>query len=117
MARIRNIKPDFGKSRRMARLSRPARLLFVQLWLIADDEGRARAAPAGIAAFLYPVDTDAPALVPGWLDELEREECIERYSVDSIGYLRVVDWHKLQYIRHPTPSRLPPSPNERPRVA
>ena len=44
MARIRTIKPDFPHSESMGRVSRDARLLFVMLFTIVDDEGRARAA-------------------------------------------------------------------------
>ena len=52
-----------------------------------------------------------------WLDALEGEGSIERYVVDEVEYLRIVHWHDHQYIRHPTPSSLPPSPTERPRVS
>ena len=115
MARIRTIQPDFAHSRSMARVGREARLLFILLWTVADDAGRVRAAPTGLAMLLYAADSDAPMFLPAWLDELEREGCIERYTVDEVEYLRVVHWHDHQYIRHPTPSSLQPSPNERPR--
>jgi hypothetical protein len=49
-----------------------------------------------------------------WLDELERENCIERYEVGGVSYLRIVKWRHYQKIDHPTVSFLPPSPNERP---
>ena len=97
----------------MARVGRDARLLFVLLWTVADDAGRARAAPVGLAALLYASDPDAPMCLPAWLDELEREGCIERYTVDEVEYLRVVNWRRHQYVQRPTPSRLPPSPRER----
>jgi hypothetical protein len=98
----------------MRRVSRDARLLFVQLWTIVDDAGRTPAEPDDVAAVLYPGDFDAPRYMQMWLDELEAEGCIERYDVDGIDYLRVVHWHKHQQISHPTESRLPPSPNEWP---
>jgi hypothetical protein len=98
----------------MRRVSRDARLLFVQLWTIVDDAGRTPAEPDDLAAVLYPGDFDAPRYMQLWLDELEAEGCIERYDVEGIDYLRVVHWHKHQQISHPTQSRLPPSPNEWP---
>ena len=113
MARQREIRTFLPRYRPLARVSRSARLLFVGLFTVADDEGRARASPAGLAYLLFPVDADAPELVPAWLDELEREGLIERYKVDGIDYLHIVDWRKFQYVRHPTPSRLPPAPGER----
>jgi len=45
MARIRTIKPEFPHSESMGRVSRDARLLFVMLFTIVDDEGRARRHP------------------------------------------------------------------------
>jgi hypothetical protein len=115
MARIRSIHPNFAHSPSMRRVSRDARLLFVQLWTIVDDAGRTPAEPDDVAAVLYPGDFDAPRYMQLWLDELEAEGCIERYDVDGIDYLRVIHWHKHQQISHPTQSRLPPSPNEWPR--
>jgi hypothetical protein len=112
MPRIRTIQPNFAHSNSIMHLSRDARLLFVQLWTVVDDCGRSRASPPDLAARLYPLDDDAPTLLPGWLDELEREGCIERYAVDDVEYLRIVSWRKHQKIDRPTPSKLPRAPRE-----
>ena len=112
MPRIRTIQPNFAHSTSIMHLSRDARLLFIQLWTVVDDAGRGRASPAELAAQLYALDHDALLLLPGWLDELEREGCIERYTVDGVDYLRVVNWRKHQKIDRPTPSRLPAAPRE-----
>lgn len=117
MARIRTIKPEFPQSETVGRLSRDARLLFVQLWTICDDEGRARAASRMLASLLYPYDDDAPSLIDGWLEELAREGCIRRYEVDGDRYLEIVKWLKHQKIDRPSKSRIPeyrePSPTPR----
>lgn len=107
MARIRTIKPEFPQSESIGRLSRDARLLFVQLWTVVDDAGRARAAPRLLSSLLYPYDEDAPGLMAGWLDELEREGCILRYTVDGAAYVEITNWAKHQKIDRPSPSRLP----------
>jgi hypothetical protein len=99
----------------MSRVSHEARLLFVLLWTLVDDAGRAKAAPAALALMLYPSEPEMPQFLPVWLDELEREGCIERYTVDDVVYLRIVNWRKHQKIDHPTASKLPPSPTERER--
>jgi len=96
----------------MGRVSREARLLFIQLWTIADDAGRLRAAPRLLGGLLYPFDDDALGLVSGWLDELEREKCILRYEHDGTHYLEIVKWRDHQKIDKPTPSRLPAPPRE-----
>ena len=109
MARARTIKPSFMRSRSMRAVSPMARLTFIQLWLVADDAGRLMVY-ANLALRLYPGDAGAAALLPGWLAVLEREHCIERYTVDGTDYLRIVNWRRHQKIYHPTPSRLPARP-------
>ena len=110
MARARTIKPQFMRSRSMRAVSKMARLTFIQLWLVADDAGRLAAGPRLLAHRLYPGDAEAAALLPDWLDELEGQHCIERYTVDRLDYLRIANWHRHQKIYHPTPSRLPARP-------
>src|SRR5687768_9403740 len=107
MGRIRTIKPEFPQSETTGRLSRESRLLFIQLWTVADDSGRARAASRMLASLLYPYDDDAPTLIEGWLEDLERENCIRRYVVDGSHYLEIINWQKHQRIEKPSASRLP----------
>jgi hypothetical protein len=107
MARIRTIKPEFPQSESMGRVSRDARLLFVELWTICDDAGRTRAASRMLASLLFPYDDDAPALIDGWLGELEAEGCIVRYAIDGTTYLQIAKWLSHQKIDKPSPSRFP----------
>jgi hypothetical protein len=83
MARIRTIKPESPPSESTGRVLRDARLLFVMLFTIVDDEGRARAATRMLASLLFPYDDDANAQLAEWLSELERENCVELYEVDG----------------------------------
>lgn len=110
MARIRTIKPEFPQSETTGKLSRDARLLFILIWTIVDDAGRARAAPRMLASLLYPYDDDAPGLIGAWLDELERGGCLRRYEIEGATYLEVVNWLKHQKIDKPSASRLPAPP-------
>lgn len=107
MPRIRTIKPELPQSQSIGRLSRDARLLFIQLFTVADDAGRARAASRLLASLLYPYDDDAPALIDGWLAELERHGQVRRYVVDGSEYLEIVKWLEHQKIDRPSASRLP----------
>lgn len=91
----------------MGRVSREARLCFLLLFTIADDSGRARASSRLLASLLYPYDEDAGHLIDGWLDELEGQQTIRRYSVDGDCYLEIVKWLKHQKIDRPSLSRLP----------
>jgi hypothetical protein len=115
MARIRTIKPEFPQSESMGRVSRDARLLFVQLWTICDDAGRTRAASRMLASLLFPYDDDAPALIDGWLDELEREECIWSYRIGGSIYLQVANWPEHQKVDRPSGAKCP-DPREGSRV-
>jgi hypothetical protein len=107
MARIRSIKPEFPQSETIGRLSRDARLLFIQLWTFVDDFGKARAASRMLASLLYPYDDDAKDLIDDWLDELERENCLIRYCVEGTHYLQITNWLKHQKIDHPSQSKIP----------
>ena len=108
MARIRTIKPEFPHSESIGRLSRDARLTFIQIWTIVDDEGRARAASRMLASLLFPYDDDAPGLIDRWLDELDEGGFIVRYETDGSRYLEVVNWEKHQRIDKPSASKFPP---------
>lgn len=107
MARIRTIKPELPQSETIGGLSRDARLLFIQLFTIADDAGRARAASRLLASLLYPYDDDATGLIDEWLSELEAKRVIRRYEVDGSQYLEIVKWLEHQKIDRPSASRLP----------
>lgn len=112
MSRIRTIKPEFPQSESMGRVSRDARLLFVNLWPICDDHGTARGNSRMLASLLFPYDDDAPQLIEGWIQELEREGCIVRYDSAGSSYVHVVNWPKHQKIdrpgkpQHPLPGSL-----------
>lgn len=115
MARIRTIKPEFPHSESMGRVSRDARLTFIQLWTLADDAGRLRGNSRMLASLLFPYDDDAKKLIEGWLGELERENCIQRYVVESTSYIQVCNWLTHQKIDKPSASKLP-GPEEGSRI-
>ena len=107
MARIRSIKPEFPQSESMGRVSRDARLLFVMLWTICDDHGRARAHSRMLASLLFPYDDDAGDGIKGWLSELENEGCIRLYEVAGSQYLEVTGWKTHQRIDKPSKPQFP----------
>lgn len=107
MARIRSIKPEFPQSESMGRVSRDARLLFIQLWTQADDEGRLRGASRMLASLLFPYDDDAPSLIDGWLDELDAQDCIRLYRIDGHTYVEIANWLEHQKIDKPSKSKFP----------
>jgi hypothetical protein len=94
----------------MGRVSRDARLLFVMLWPVCDDHGRTRAASRLLANTLFPYDDDAKELIDGWLDELERENCIQRYEVNGSTFLQICNWLNHQKIDKPSKPQFPEAP-------
>lgn len=68
-----------------------------------------------IASLLYPYDADASGLIEGWLSELERQEHIQRYTIQEHTYLQICNWLTHQKIDKPSPSKFPPLP-ESPRI-
>jgi len=107
VARIRSIKPEFPQSESMGRVSRDARLLFILLWTLCDDSGRTRAASRMLASLLFPYDDDAPGLIDGWLNELDREGCIVRYAAGGNCYVEICNWLNHQKIDKPSASKIP----------
>lgn len=108
MARIRTIKPEFPQSESMGRVSRDARLCFILLWTLADDQGRLRGNSRMLASLLFPYDDDAKKHIDTWLKELSAEGCIVQYEVDGTTYIQVLNWLAHQKIDKPSASKIPP---------
>jgi hypothetical protein len=109
MPRIRSIKPEFWEDERIGTLSRDARLLYLGLISLADDEGRFRASSVLLRAQVFPYDhkTDVPA----WMDELVAAGRVVRYSFDGETFGAIKTFPRHQKIDRPTPSKLP-SPDD-----
>lgn len=114
MARIRTIKPELPQSESLGRVSRDARLLFINLFTIADDAGRGRGSSRALARLLYPFDDglDGHASTTGadverWLTELGREGCVRVYEFEGNTYFDLPKWLSHQKIDRPSKSRLP----------
>lgn len=110
MARIRTIKPETPQSASMGRLRRESRLCFILLWTLADDAGRLRGDSRMLASLLYPYDDDAKDHIEGWLADLVKEKCIQRYEVDGDHYIEIRNWLTHQKIDKPSKSKIPPPP-------
>lgn len=110
--RIRSLKPEMWQDEKVGRLSLGARLLFVGLISLADDEGRFRALPVVMLAHVFPYDPGAVRKLDAWTDELLGEGLIALYSADGTRYGLLPGFTEHQRINRPTPSELPaPSVN------
>lgn len=114
MARIRTVKPEYPKHRKVRRISRDARLLDIHLWNLADDEGRLQELPRWIIGEVFPGDDDVtPAVLEEWLGELEETGLIIRYEVAGEAYIECHDFTDHQAINKPRSSELPAPPPDR----
>ena len=108
MARIRTIKPSLWGDEKFARLSRDARLLYIGLVSMADDDGRFLASPSAVIGYVYPNDDNVTAgKVKRWMGELTANGLVTAYEVDGIRYGAHMNYRKHQRISHPQPSPLP----------
>lgn len=95
MGRIRTLKPEFFRSRSLAKVSIPARLTFAGLWTEADDHGNGIADPDLLKGSLWPKDHDIDAgTIEAHLAELAGEH-IALYEVDGERY-----YHVLRFAEH-----------------
>lgn len=91
----------------MGRVSRDARLTYILLWTLADDSGRLRGSLAYLSGQIFPYDDDAKKHIGKWIDELEREKCIVRYTVNGDTFIEICKWLQHQKIDKPSKSKLP----------
>lgn len=109
MARARNIKPGFFKNEDLAECTMAARLCFAGLWTLADREGRLEDRAKRIKGELFPFDS---VEVEPLLEELAKWGFILRYTVDGLGIIQILAFHKHQNPHHrELPSELPPPPS------
>jgi hypothetical protein len=112
VSRKRQIPRDISRREAFKNLSHDARLMYLLLYTIADDEGRMREDPGLFAYTLFPGETGFGLKIEACLREIEREELVGRYDVRRSRYLVISDWQEQQ-ISHPTPSKLPAPPATR----
>ena len=110
MPRIRTIKPDLPQRADLGACSRDARLLYLLLKTLVDDEGRARGGPRLLASLLYPYDDPAALTDAAWLAELAAAGLVTTYAVAGAEYVQLEAFRADERIDHPTPSKLPPPP-------
>lgn len=114
--RIRSIKPEFWRSRHVAKLPWDLRLLFIGLWSYVDDNGVGIDDPWQIQSDVFPVEedpTEARDRVSRGLVTLSRivhegsnTPFIVRYEVNGRRYLRITGWQH-QRIDRPSQPRYP----------
>jgi len=115
VARKRQIDPGIWSSVQFTNLKDPgARLLFIAMFSLADDEGRLKAHPAYLQMVAFPGDYFKEQDILNWRNQIEEQGLIKVYSNGSNPdeYLYLPTFHKHQFINKRYPSLLPPPPDQ-----
>lgn len=108
MARKRMIDPSIWESEDFSALSNFAKLVFIALFSLADDDGRGRANPVYLRNTIFPYNEDLrSADIEKALSEISLNMSVIFYSCDGSKYYTLTNWDKWQKIDKPTPSKIP----------
>jgi hypothetical protein len=105
MSRQRFIHPCIFQSEDFLALSHGARLLFVGMFTLADDEGRGYGSPRSLAGSVFPGE---PVDVGPWLEEVVSRGLARVYVAKSGTYYDLPTWRKWQRPKYVIESRIPP---------
>ena len=107
MPRQRMIKPDLWTDEGFLNLSIPARLLWLGMISLADDEGRGPATDRTLKAGVFPSDDITCSDVLKLREEICANMNVEVYEVEGREYFQLTKWKDHQKVEHPKPSTLP----------
>lgn len=108
MARKRMIDPNIWQSEDFGKLSLLAKIVFIGLFSLADDEGRGRANPVYLKSSLFPYEESMrSADITKTLLEISSNMSVVFYSCDGSDYYSLYNWSDWQKIDKPTDSKLP----------
>ena len=114
MARIRTIRPEFWESEKVGRLSPLARLTFVGLISLADDEGRGRGSHSFLLGRLHPYGGVSLAEIGAAASEIDDAGLVQWYkTVDGCEFYTLPGFKDNQYIERPSKSKIPAPPTRK----
>lgn len=97
--KIRTIKPEFWVDEKLSRLPIPARLMFIGLWNLADDNGVFRSNSAFVKSQIFPYDTAIRVNeVDKWLSALVEARMIEPFSYEGESFSRIRTFRSHQKV-------------------
>ena len=102
------IDPNIWQSEDFGKLSNLAKVVFIGLFSLADDEGRGRANPMYLKSTLFPYNEKMRSTdVEVALSEISRNMSILFYSYNESNYYSLLSWNTFQKIDKPTESKIP----------
>ena len=107
MARKRMIDPSIWQSEDFSKLSTLAKLVFIGLFSLADDEGRGRCNPVYLKSTLFPYEEGIRSTdIDKTLSEISSNMSVIFYSCDGSNYYSLYNWNVWQKIDKPSPSKI-----------
>lgn len=110
MPRQRMVKPDFFDSGSLAACTIPARLVFIGLWVVADDKGNMKFEERKLMRQLFPYDDIDPRALIVWLAELEEVGCIKVYEPHGDVCISIPNFSVYQTVKNPSKTTVPAPP-------
>ena len=108
MARKRMIDPNIWQSEDFSKLSTLAKLVFIGLFSLADDEGRGRSNPVYLKSNLFPYEEGIRSTdIDKTLSEISSNMSVIFYSCDGSSYYSLYNWNTWQKIDRPSESKIP----------
>lgn len=108
MARKRMLDPNIWDSKDFSKLSLLAKLVFIGMFSLADDEGKGRAEASFLKSKIFPFDDGLRvADIDKTLEEIASHMSVTLYAQDGCDYYVLNNWHKWQKVEKPRPSLLP----------
>ena len=111
MPRQRMIRPDFFASASLAECSHSARLAFIGLWCMGDDNGNAKLSVKKLNRQIFALDDIPDNEFAGYLGELEEQGCIRVYSAEGETYVNVPNFLLYQTVKNPSKTANPEPPD------
>lgn len=108
MARKRMIDPSIWQSEDFGKLSTLAKIVFIGLFSLADDEGRGRCNPVYLKSTLFPYEESIrSADIDKTLSEISSNMSVVLYSCNGSSYYSLLSWDTFQKIDRPSQSKIP----------
>lgn len=101
------IDPNIWQSEDFSKLSTLAKLVFIGLFSLADDEGRGRCNPVYLKSTLFPYEEGIrSADIDKTLSEISSNMSVIFYSCDGSSYYSLYNWSTWQKIDRPSQSKI-----------
>lgn len=102
------IDPSIWQSEDFSKLSTLAKLVFIGLFSLADDEGRGRCNPVYLKSTLFPYEEGIRSTdIDKTLSEISSNMSVIFYSCDGSSYYSLYNWNTWQKIDKPSQSKIP----------